>query len=106
MGELGIVGVIAFIWFNVIHARYLSRLVKEYTTRNWTPDFILVTTKALQTALIILFVQGMSGHNLFRYNWYIFACFASIMTILTTQRILAEQKTADEIPPLPSPQEG
>jgi hypothetical protein len=41
----------------------------------------------VQIALILIFVQGISGSNLFRYNWYIFACFLSIITFVTADRI-------------------
>jgi hypothetical protein len=48
-------------------------------------------TKAVQIALILLFVQGISGSNLFRYNWYIFACFLSISTYIVADRIHDER---------------
>ena len=94
-GELGLLGVIAFITYTVANTKFMKKIVALYRERNWSEDFILVTTRALQTALIILFVQGLSGHNLFRYNWYIFACFVSISTILVGARAQAEPRSVE-----------
>jgi len=100
-GELGIFGVAAFIWFLLTKHRHMKNLLAEYGPRNWSPDLMSAATKATQTALLLLLVQGLSGHNMFRYNWYIFACFISIMTILTKAR--ADAETAAELPVEPAP---
>ena len=92
VGELGLVGVVAFIWFIVVKVKNLKGTLAVYHDHNWPSDFLSVTTKAMQTALIILLIQGFSGHNLFRYNWYIFACFLSIIVTLVNERRLLEQK--------------
>lgn len=87
LGELGIVGLAAFTWFVVTKVRYARDLVNEYGKQLWPDDILSKVTKAVQIALILIFVQGISGSNLFRYNWYIFACFLSIITFVTADRI-------------------
>jgi len=95
VGELGLVGLVAFIWFVTVKVRYMKSLIDEYHSRRWSPDILYRITQALQAALILLFVQGFSGHNLFRYNWYIFAGFVSIMTFIAADRIAQEQPAPD-----------
>ncbi len=87
LGEVGLVGMAAFSWFIATSFRHLKNIAVAYSSRNWPSDFISATTRAVQTALILLLVQGLSGHNLFRYNWYIFVCFASIMAVIVQKRI-------------------
>jgi cbb3-type cytochrome oxidase subunit 1 len=73
----------------------MKDLVGEYRSRNWRPDIILAVTRSVQTSVILLFVQGISGHNLFRYNWYMFATFVSIMTFVVAHRVQHEQGSAE-----------
>jgi O-antigen ligase len=91
LGELGTVGLVAFTWFMVTKVRYARDLVNEYGKQLWPDDILSKVTKAVQIALILIFVQGISGSNLFRYNWYIFACFLSIITFATADRIRRER---------------
>lgn len=94
MGELGIIGVVAFTWFVVTKVRYARDLVNEYAKQLWPSDILLTITQAVQIALILIFVQGISGSNLFRYNWYVFACFLSIITYLAADRIRRERSSS------------
>jgi hypothetical protein len=86
LGELGLIGTVAFAWFIRTKVHFTKVIVERYRQHEWPSDIILRTTLAIQTALILMFAQGLSGHNLFRYNWYIFACFVSIIAALTLQR--------------------
>lgn len=94
LGELGIVGLVAFTWFVVTKVRYARDLVNEYAKQLWPSDILLTITQAVQIAVILIFVQGFSGSNLFRYNWYVFACFLSIITYLAADRIRRERSSS------------
>jgi hypothetical protein len=39
---------------------------------------------------------GLFSHNAYRFNWYIFACFAVIITQFVNKRLKSEKDTAPE----------
>ncbi len=86
VSELGSVGVFAFSFFIFRFFKILARSKALYRHTKWRPDFILHISTALQIALIMLFFQGLFGHNLYRFNWYIFAGFAAVIDNLIKER--------------------
>jgi len=95
VGELGLLGLISFTFFIVATVKYLKYIKKKYKEQGWKPDFIYYTRNAIIATLIMLFVFGISGHNLYRYNWYISACYALILVNLTDKKISGKRTEAD-----------
>jgi len=90
-----LLGLISFTFFIVATVKYLKYIKKKYKEQGWKPDFIYYTRNAIIATLIMLFVFGISGHNLYRYNWYISACYALILVNLTDKKISGKRTEAD-----------
>jgi hypothetical protein len=86
MGELGLVGIAAFVFFVTRMAQSIRRVRRKYAEFGWPRDFPYYLSEAIKIGVIMLFVQGMGGHNLFRTNWYFFAAFLVILGNLVTAR--------------------
>jgi len=85
-GELGLLGAAAFIYFIIIFIQNIKYIRKKYFSSDWRPDLIFYMTEAVKVSLILLFIQGFFGHNLYRKNWYFFASFIIILTYLVKKR--------------------
>jgi hypothetical protein len=94
VGELGLLGLITFTFLIVVTVRYLGYIKKKYKELGWKEDFVYFSRNAIIATLIMLFIFGISGHNLFRYNWYISACYALILFNIVERKV----KTAGELP--------
>src|SRR5262249_39288796 len=70
MGELGGLGVLTFGALVVTFVFGLRKL-RTQTRTDPTPDgqFLFHLTTALLTAVVLMLLEGMFGHNLFRFNW-------------------------------------
>ncbi len=79
ISELGILGIIGFTAFIYWFVRILREAKAYYREKKKTSHFIYQMSTAIQVALLMLFFQGLFGHNLYRFNWYIFASFAAII---------------------------
>ena len=77
MSEMGMTGIIAFGAWIIILFLHLKRMRKYFTGSD--NKFMLNMTIAVKTGLILMFFMGMGGHNLFRYNWYIFSAIIVLM---------------------------
>lgn len=86
-GELGLLGIITFTFFIYIIIKYLRYIKQIYIRKKWPHDFNFHLIYSINIALYLLFFQGITGHNLFRYNWYIFAAFIVIIYQLTQQKL-------------------
>jgi len=96
MGDLGFLGLIAFgflVYMMVRHYRYIKSL---YKSRNWERDFNFYVSFAAIISVIALFFQGVFGHNAYRFNWYIYACFLAVVVGLVEQRRKAEEAAIPE----------
>lgn len=100
VGELGLVGIAAFTFFMVRFAQSIKYVKRTYFERHWKRDYLYYMTQAVLVGLIMLWVQGMFGHNLYRDNWYFFAAFIVIVGKLVEQRLSVEreQTPAEEEP--------
>lgn len=101
VGELGLLGVIAFIFFLLRYVQNIKYVRWKYLESDSSPDFVFYMTEAVKLGLIMLFVQGLFSHNLYRFNWYIFAGFLAVMANLVKLRFEGEkpaEKTAVESP--------
>ena len=100
LGELGLIGLFTYIYFIVKYIKNL-RLVKfkfKKFAENPSP-FMYNLRDAIKVGLIMLFVTGLFGHNLYRYNWFMFASFMMVISnILDTysQQINQKAKSADK----------
>jgi O-antigen ligase len=77
MSEMGLTGIIAFGAWIIILFLHLKRMRKYFAgTDN---KFMLNMTLAMKTGLLMMLFMGLGGHNLFRYNWYIFSAIIVLM---------------------------
>jgi hypothetical protein len=79
MGELGALGLVAF-----------GSLVLVFVQRIWTlrrqcsaptsehEQFLFHLTGALATAIFLMLLEGLFGHNMLRFNWLWYAGFLVI----------------------------
>ena len=79
IGELGGLGLLAFGTLVVAFVIGAVRLRKR-TRLDATPDgeFSFHLTTALMTALFLMLLEGLFGHNLFRFNWLWYLAFLGI----------------------------
>jgi probable O-glycosylation ligase (exosortase A-associated) len=106
-GELGLPGIITFVYFLIVFFKSLKLVRLRYLEREWDQDIYWFLFKALKVSMIALLFQGLTGHNLYRYNWYIYACFIVMIIQITNARIEKELKEASReqptVPELESP---
>lgn len=102
VGELGLLGVATFVFFIVRFAQAIKYVKMKYRECRWRPDFVFYTAEAVKIGLIMLFVQGLFGHNLFRDNWYIFAGYIVVASNLVSQRNKIEQQARQTALPVPA----
>lgn len=86
MGELGGLGVLAFGAMVTVYIAGLRRL-RQHTRFDVTPDgqFLFQLTTALMTAAFLMFMEGLFGHNLLRFNWLWYTGFL----VIANQAILS-----------------
>ena len=95
----GLIGL--FVWFGFIYnfgkrVRYMVHVSQDEAKLRWANLY----GKGFIASLIALFVAGMFGHNLYRYNWYIMAglTIAMVKIVSQNQQVVAPQEPeADEI---------
>ncbi len=87
MGELGLMGLLTFGFFLYIIFKTLQMIKYIYHKYEWEYDFERAMIDGISYSFIMLAFQGLIGHNLFRFNWYIYACFVVIITMIVNQRI-------------------
>jgi probable O-glycosylation ligase (exosortase A-associated) len=90
VGELGFLGIFAFSFFITRFVQSIKYVKRTFFERGWQSDFLFYMAQAVLVGLIMLFVQGLFGHNLYRDNWYVYAAFIAIISKLVEQRKLAE----------------
>jgi len=87
IGELGLLGAAAFIYFIIIFIQNIKYIRQKYFSTDLRPDFIFYMTEAIKVSLVLLFIQGFFGHNLYRDNWYFMASFIIILTCLVKKKL-------------------
>lgn len=102
VGELGLLGVAAFSFFIFRFVKTLKFVKRFYDDHDWPPDFLFFMRQAIKIGLIMLFVQGMFGHNLYRDNWYFFAAFIVIISKIIYDRHQAARTADDDLTSAPS----
>jgi O-antigen ligase len=79
MGELGLLGLIAFGYF-IYKLASNVRFIRSTLRRNdMQKDFNFQMATAVMVSVAVLLFLGLFAHNLYRFNWYLVACFTAIM---------------------------
>jgi O-antigen ligase len=79
MGEMGALGIVTFgfvllaFWYNI---HRIARRYREHP--EWSPDFLAHVGKASGFVVILLLLEGVAGHNLFRFSWLWYGAFLII----------------------------
>ena len=79
LGELGLLGCLAFIVWMYYLFKNLRILSTVYTTGARPDKFMADTALALKLQLFCLFFLGLGGHNLYRFNWFIITALIVVM---------------------------
>jgi O-antigen ligase/polysaccharide polymerase Wzy-like membrane protein len=84
MGELGGLGIVTFGCFVLTFVVGLRQL-RSRTRNDLSPDgqFLFQLTTALGTAIFLLLLEGLFGHNLLRFTWLWYAGFLVIASRAT-----------------------
>ena len=88
ISELGVVGLMAFSIFIYQLLRILREINISHKVAKLPADFYSHMSIAIQITLVMLFFQGLFGHNLYRFNWYVFAGFTAIIHNLVKTRVV------------------
>lgn len=77
-GVIGFAAFIAFIWAVFVTIRETRRRVagREPTA---TTRMISGLTEGILVSYLLLFLLGLAGHNLYRYNWFFFGALVTVM---------------------------
>jgi hypothetical protein len=87
-GELGTLGLLAFLGIVVCFYLNLRTIRKAYRARpEWGRDFLYYVSGAIGLALVLLLFEGNFGHNLFRFTWLWYGGFLIIARYCIDQRL-------------------
>jgi O-antigen ligase len=75
MGDLGLLGTIAFVVWIAALFKSLGKLKRHYAADVFMRNMIL----ALRVQLLCLLFMGLGGHNLYRYNWFFISALTAVM---------------------------
>lgn len=88
VGEMGTLGALTFAgillayWINI---RWASHCYREHP--EWGKDFLHYLIRAIGLGVLLMFIGGASGHNLFRYSWSWYGGFVIIARQCIEQRL-------------------
>ena len=91
-GFIGLAVWLSFLFNFLTRLRKLARRARDDYKYRW----VSLYSKAFVVSLIALFVAGLFGHNLYRYNWYMMAALTVAMTNIIQNKELLEEATGDE----------
>ncbi|HTK74125.1 MAG TPA: O-antigen ligase family protein [Gemmataceae bacterium] len=89
VGELGTVGLVAFL-FMVAVLLWNLRKLKGLTNPTYGPvdePRLFHLAQALTHSTILLLFEGMFGHNLYRYNWVWYCAFVAVSLGICRERL-------------------
>lgn len=88
MGEMGTVGVLAFGFVLLAYAINVWKIRSIYRQHpEWRHDLPFQMGRATALGVFLCLFAGNFGHNLFRYNWALFAALLSIAYSCVEQRL-------------------
>lgn len=88
VGDLGLLGTIAFVLWIAALFKSLARLKRHYAADVFMYNMIL----ALRVQLLCLLFMGLGGHNLYRYNWFIISALTVVMLRMASDESSARPK--------------
>jgi O-antigen ligase len=97
VGELGLLGAGAFLvllggfWWN---ARWIRRTCRENSAAG--QDFLALLARAVAVGVLLLLLEGLFGHNLYRFTWLWYGGFLLIATHCVRQRLERETVAGDD----------
>ncbi len=101
MAELGLFGIFTFVGY-LLAVRGELRAAREHVRETSEgSSFFLGILGALPIQFIALLVGGLSGHNLYRLDWYIAGALAVVVCRLTTQSAVEAEASSAVTPSLP-----
>ena len=98
MGDLGFLGLAAFAFMTYMMAKHVKYIKARYEEKNWPKDVNYHVAQSVKVSLYSLYFLGLFGHNAYRFNWYIFACFLAIAANLVDKRLQAVNIQTDTEP--------
>lgn len=99
VGELGTVGLIAFVAILACYWRNLRRMKRIRTAiPEWRTDLPFQLATAIGTSVFLLLFMGNFGHNLFRFTWLWYGGFLIIANHCVSRRVamLEHEPEAEE----------
>lgn len=100
IGELGLVGVLTWLGFLVGFIMLNIRLSRKMRDNPDIPSYIRDFPGMCNIFIVILLIEGYSGHNLYRTNWYSMAALSgAVQYLLLNQEAPSEETAADPIAP-------
>jgi O-antigen ligase len=103
IGELGAIGLLTFGFFLFFYIKSIRRAGYMLQKHKRRFQFTLNINFATKSSLVLLLAMGLFGHNLYRFNWYLFAAFViAILNLLDNYNIRYEDQDLS----LPEPSES
>ena len=99
IGELGTVGIAAYLWLVICFTLNHREAYQHYKTLErygYAKEGLYCFRVSLMTfgGVLILLYFGFSGHNAFRYNWVWFACIQAVAVSLLQEKVERLRATA------------
>jgi len=98
IGELGLLGVFSFGAYIMAVWRELREAKRTAREADQPMPFLSGLASALSLILVALFVDGLTGHNLYRVDWYVAGALAIVVCRLATQSAPAEMADEFNVP--------
>jgi len=98
LAELGLLGAATFGYFVFTLLRKNRAARHQLAALRSPPPLLMALGKAIVVVVIALFVGGLSGHNLYRYNWYLAGGLVALLCRMTEQeKAVAESSSTDSL---------
>ncbi len=92
LSELGLLGALSFgfLVFTILRQGRAARRALQ-ALHNPAHEWLISLTNAVVIVLVALFAGGLSGHNLYRYNWYLAGALMVVVVRIAEQEKAAAQ---------------
>ena len=110
LSELGLLGALSFgfLIFTILRQGRAARRALQ-ALHNPAHEWLISLTNAVVIVLVALFAGGLSGHNLYRYNWYLAgALIVAVVRIAEQEKAAAqagENDSLETVTPMPGLEE-
>jgi len=106
LAELGLLGAATFGYFVFTLLRENRAARHQLAVLRSPPPLLMALGKAIVVVVIALFVGGLSGHNLYRYNWYLAGGLVALLCRMTEQEKETVEPSAANTSPTASRTQG